>query len=321
MKELTKAVCRRDGVISRRAFIGKAVGTAIAVSAAASLTRGQDTTSPKPNRKFKLRYAPSLGQFKNHAGSDPIDNIKFAADEGFRAMFDNGFMGKSPGQQEAIAREMARLDMTLGPFIAYAEFGKATFVTGDKEVRTMLADKMKQAVEVKKRTGAKWALIVPGRYDEKLQWNYQTANVIENLKYCAEVCEPSGLVMVIEPLNTLRNHPGVFLTGIPQAYQICWAVGSPSCKIVNDLYHQQITEGNLIPNIDMAWGEIAAFHVGDNPGRKEPTTGEINYGNIFKHIHQKGYDGVLCMEHGASKGKTKEAERAVIDAYRACDDF
>ncbi|HUW19954.1 MAG TPA: TIM barrel protein [Sedimentisphaerales bacterium] len=321
MKELTKAVCRRDGVISRRAFIGKAVGTAIAVSAAASLTRGQDTTSPKPNRKFKLRYAPSLGQFKNHAGSDPIDNIKFAADEGFRAMFDNGFMGKSPGQQEAIAREMARLDMTLGPFIAYAEFGKATFVTGDKEVRTMLADKMKQAVEVKKRTGAKWALIVPGRYDEKLQWNYQTANVIENLKYCAEVCEPSGLVMVIEPLNTLRNHPGVFLTGIPQAYQICRAVGSPSCKIVNDLYHQQITEGNLIPNIDMAWGEIAAFHVGDNPGRKEPTTGEINYGNIFKHIHQKGYDGVLCMEHGASKGKTKEAERAVIDAYRACDDF
>ncbi|MHC4361721.1 MAG: TIM barrel protein, partial [Planctomycetota bacterium] len=194
-----------DGVdrrVSRRGFIG---GTAAAVvSAAVTVAEGQDSTGVKPGGKFRLRYAPSLGQFRNHAGKDPIDNIKFAADEGFRAMFDNGFMRKSPERQEAIAKEMARLDMILGPFIAYAEFGNATFVTGNREVRTMLVDKMKAAVEVKKRTGAKWALIVPGRYDEKLEWNYQTANVIENLKYCAEVCEPSGLVMVIEPLNTLR---------------------------------------------------------------------------------------------------------------------
>jgi hydroxypyruvate isomerase len=321
MKERAKTNSRDDGAISRRGFMGVAAGAAMAATTVTSLAQGQDATSAKPNRKFQLRYAPSLGQFRNHAGKDPIDNIKFAADEGFRAMFDNGFMRKSPEQQEAIAKEMARLDMILGPFIAYAEFGNATFVTGDEEVRTMLVDKMKAAVEVRKRTGAKWALIVPGRYDERLEWNYQTANVIENLKYCAEVCEPSGLVMVIEPLNTLRNHPGVFLTKISQAYQICRAVGSPSCKILNDMYHQQITEGNLIPNIDAAWDEIVTFHVGDHPGRKEPTTGEINYKNIFKHIHKKGYDGVLCMEHGASKGKSKEGERAVIDAYRACDDF
>ncbi len=161
---------------------------------------------------------------------------------------------------------------------------------------------------------------MPGHFDEGLEWDYQTANVIENLKYCSEVCEPSGLVMVIEPLNAWTNHPGLFLTKIPQAYQICRAVGSPSCKIVNDIYHQQITEGNLIPNIDMAWDEIASFHLGDNPGRKEPTTGEINYKNIFKHLHKKGYKGVLCMEHGRSK-KGKEGEKAVIEAYRSCDDF
>jgi hydroxypyruvate isomerase len=155
----------------------------------------------------------------------------------------------------------------------------------------------------------------------KLEWNYQTANVIENLKYCADACAASGLIMVIEPLNNLMNHPGLFLTKIPQAYQICRAVNSPYCKIVNDLYHQQITEGNLIANIDAAWTEIAAFHIGDNPGRKEPGTGEINYRNVFKHIHGKGYDGVLCMEHGASLGKGKEAERAVINAYLACDEL
>ena len=89
---------------------------------------------------------------------------------------------------------------------------------------------------------------------------------------------------------------------------------------VNDLYHQQIAEGNIIPNIDLAWEEIAYFQVGDNPGRNEPTTGEMNYKNIFKHIYDKGYQGIVGMEHGNSL-KGKAGERAVIDAYVAYDDF
>jgi len=110
------------------------------------------------------------------------------------------------------------------------------------------------------------------------------------------------------------------LTKIPQAYEICKAVGSPSCKILDDLYHQQITEGNLIPNMDAAWDEIAYFQIGDNPGRKEPTTGEINFMNVFKHIHEKGYRGILGMEHGNSISG-KEGERSVIDSYRLVDSF
>ena len=124
---------------------------------------------------------------------------------------------------------------------------------------------------------------------------------------------------MLEPLN-FYNHPGLFLKKIPQAYQICKAVNSPSCKILNDIYHQQITEGNLIPNIDLAWEEIAYFQLGDNPGRNEPTTGEINYKNIFKHIHAKGFKGVMGMEHGNSKSG-KVGEQAVIDAYAYCDGF
>ena len=156
-------------------------------------------------------------------------------------------------------------------------------------------------------------------FDESLAWDYQTANVVENLRACMEICEPAGLALVLEPLNP-KNHPGLFLTKIAQAYQICKAVNSPSCKIIDDIYHQQITEGNLIPNIEAAWEEIGSFHLGDNPGRKEPTTGEINYRNVFRWIRDKGYQGVLCMEHGQSKPGI-EGERAVIDAYRACDQF
>ena len=292
-----------------------ASAAAVAISAGASTAR-----AASPAKKFKLKYAPSFGQFKQHAGEDLLDQLKFMADQGFSAMFDNGLMRKPKDMQEKIARQMSRLDMTLGPFVLYADFGKKSFVTRDPEIRTMLVNLMKEGVECAKRVNAKWALVVPGRFDEGLEWDYQTANVIENLKYCADVVESSGLVIVLEPLNAWTNHPGLFLTKIPQAYQICRAVNRPSIKIVNDIYHQQITEGNLIPNIDMAWSEIASFHVGDNPGRKEPGTGEINYRNIFKHIHKKGYQGVLCMEHGRSL-RGKEGEVALIKAYRACDDF
>lgn len=272
------------------------------------------------NGPFKLNYAPHFGMFKHHAGNDLIDQLKFMADEGFSAMEDNGMMKRSKRDQRRIAKEMERLNMTMGVFVAYADFPVKSFVTDDLEMRKMLVGQMKAAVEVAERVNARWTTVVPGAYDSSLEWDYQTANVIENLKWCAEVYEPAGQIMVLESLNPWKDHPGLFLTKISQTYQICRAVGSPACKILDDLYHQQVTEGNLIPNMDQAWQEIAYFQVGDNPGRNEPTTGEINYQNVFKHIHERGFKGVVGMEHGNSL-KGKAGERAVIDAYRTVDDF
>jgi hydroxypyruvate isomerase len=310
---------------SRRGFIQKAaVAMAGAISAPAIL-KAQDEEGNRDKAvetgPFRLKYAPSITMFSATVGSDdPIDNIRFCNDQGFRAVFDNGLMGRPVEEQEKIAAELVRLGMDLGPFVLYADFGVTSFVTNDPEKRAMLVDRMKLGVEAARRTNAKWALVVPGRYDESLHWDYQTANVIENLRYCAEVFEPAGLTMVLEPLNKLHDHPGLFLTGIPQAYLICRAVNSPSIKIINDLYHQQITEGNLIPNIEASYSEIGAFHLGDNPGRNEPTTGEINYKNIFKYLFERGYDGTLCLEHGKSL-PGKEGDARVIAAYREMDSF
>jgi hydroxypyruvate isomerase len=306
----------QSDTLSRRNFIGSAAAAAFAASTVTSTTRAAASGG-----RFKLRYAPNPGMFRKHAGADYLDNIKFMADEGFSAMFDNGLMGKPADMQEKIAAEMARRDMMMGPFVLYAEFRKPTFVTQDKAFREEIIKRTRAGVEVAKRTNTKWMLIAPGCCSQRMEWDYQTANLVDNLRYCTEIAEANDVVIVLEPLNWWANHPGLFLQKIPQAYLVCRAVNSPSCKIVDDLYHQQITEGNLIPNIDKAWSEIGAFHLGDNPGRKEPTSGEINYKNIFKHLYKKGYTGVLCMEHGKSKGNSKEAERALIDAYRACDDF
>lgn len=302
--------------ISRRHFIGGAMAASVTMGMSGSLISGNKIEEHKP---FQLKYAPSLGMFKEHAGENPIDQLKFMADQGFRAVFDNGLMNRPVKDQDAIAREFTRLNMTMGPFVAYADFKVKSFVTQDEEIRKMLSERIKKAVDLANRANVQWFLVVPGRYDQSMEWDYQTANVIDNLRILAGICEASSKIIVIEPLNPW-DHPGLFLTKIPQAFEICRAVNSPGCKIVDDLYHQQITEGNLIPNIDRAWDEIASFHLGDNPGRKEPLTGEINYKNIFKHLSKKKYDGVLCMEHGKSL-PGKKGEKAVIDAYRACDDF
>lgn len=302
--------------MDRRQFLTS--GTAAVGTMAAGRAAGEVKISN--SAKFKLRYAPTLNCFKNHVGNDPVENVKFAADNGFTAMFDNGFGRRPYEEQKKILAEMEKHDMKLGPFGFSGMPGGKAFIGNDKEVRKQIVEACKKTVEIAKRIKAKWCLLVPGRYDEQLEWDYQTANVIDNLRACAEVLEPAKIIMVLEPLNWWTNHPGLFLNKIPQAYMICRAVNSPSVKIVNDLYHQQISEGNLIPNIDRAWSEIAAFHIGDNPGRKEPTTGEINYRNVFKYIHSKGYEGVLCCEHGKSK-PGKEGEMAFIEAYRRCDAF
>jgi hydroxypyruvate isomerase len=265
-----------------------------------------------------MDFAPHFGMFREHAGEAPIAQLQFMAGEGFRSLEDNGMKARDPAEQERIAREMARLDMRMGVFVAHTIFwNEPSLTSDDEEAHRRFLNEIRESVDVARRVNATWMTVVPGHMDLRLSMGYQTANVVESLRRAAEILEPHGLVMVLEPLN-FRNHPGLFLTEIPQAYAICRAVDSPSCKILDDLYHQQTQEGNLIPNIDRAWDEIAYFQIGDNPGRDEPTTGEINYRNVFQHVHAKGFRGIAGMEHGNSQ-PGRAGERAVIDAYRAVD--
>ena len=303
--------------IDRRRFLGASAGLA-ASGIVAGGAAAQEDDAPERGKPFTLDYAPHFGMFRHSAGDDLVDQLRFAHDEGFRAWEDNGMMGRHVATQERVGQALADLGMRMGVFVLDADFGSARYVTGDREAREALVERCRRAVEVAGRVGATWMTVVPGRYDQRLAWDYQTANCIDTLKAMAEVLEPAGLVMVLEPLNAHSDHPGQFLTKIPQAYMICRSVGSPACKILNDLYHQQITEGNLIPNIDRAWEETPYFQVGDNPGRREPTTGEINFATVFRHLARRGFDGIVGMEHGNSRGGV-EGERAVIDAYRSVD--
>ena len=270
--------------------------------------------------QYNLNYAPHLGMFKTLAGNNPIDQLNFMADQGFRSFEDNDMRLRSVKLQEMMSNTMHQRNLKMGVFVAHdIAWKRPNLASGDIDEQNAFLNEIKESIKVAKRLNAKWMTVVPGLKDFSKNIEFQTVNVINTLKKACDILEPHDLVMVLEPLN-FKSHPGLFLTESPQANTICKAVGSSSCKILFDIYHQQIQEGNLIPNIESCWDEIAYFQIGDNPGRNEPYSGEINYKNIFKYIYDKGFKGILGMEHGNSLDG-KEGELKVIEAYQMADDF
>lgn len=269
-------------------------------------------------KTFNLDYAPHQGMFRAHAGNSFLDQIQYMYDQGFRSIEDNGFLGRSVEEQTKIGNLLAKLGMRMGVFVVDGgDNWKTSLTTGKKEFKDKFVETCKRSVEAAKRCNAKWLTVVPGFYERNLPYGNQFANVVDAMRAGAEIFEPHGLVMVLE---TLSDTPDLFLQQTHETFAVCKAVQSPSCKILYDIYHMQKTEGQLIVNMDRCWDEIAYIQIGDNPGRNEPTTGEINYKNLFKHIHKKGFKGVMGMEHGNSL-PGKDGELRVIQAYRETDNF
>ena len=303
--------------MKRRNFIQNSTLTAASLMAVNPLFSNNNSN---PNHVYNLNYAPHFGMFKNHAGSDIFNQLEFIKDQGFKAFEDNGMKNRDAKTQEKIGNFLSNYNIKMGVFVAHKIYwNEPNLASGDLNKRNEFLNDISTSVDVAKRLNAKWMTVVPGHLDLRKDMNYQTQNVIETLKQASGLLEKHDLTMVLEPLN-FRDHPGLFLTESPQAFQICKAVNSKSCKILFDIYHQQIQEGNLIPNIEASWNEIAYFQIGDNPGRNEPTTGEINYKNIFKYIYDKGFNGVLGMEHGNSL-KGLEGELKLINSYKKVDNF
>ncbi|HEX6848863.1 MAG TPA: TIM barrel protein [Chitinophagaceae bacterium] len=292
------------------------VGHPIIIGSCAGNKNDNLVTGDKP---FNLDYAFHDGMFRNNAGEDFLDQIRWAYDQGFRSIEDNGMMGRTVEQQKKIGDLLAKLGMRMGVFVITSDnwHWKTSLTTGKQEFIDRMMKDCKEAIEVARRCNAKWMTVVPGNFDRSQSFDMQTTNVITALRKGAEILAPHGLVMVLEALS---DNPDLFLRGTHQSYMICKAVNSPACKFLFDMYHMQRNEGNIIANIDKVWDETPYFQIGDNPGRKEPGTGEMNYQNIFKHIYNKGYRGILGMEHGNAK-PGKEGEMDLIKAYREADSF
>ena len=282
-----------------------------ALAASAASMRAQ-TAKPAG---FRLRYGPRVGLA---SGPVPQQLETFAA-AGFSAFEHNGLPSNTPQEIEAIRKKMDDLKMSMGTFVVNRGGWRTTALPDRSAHNTFLAD-VKRGVELHKMVGNEVATVTSGLAVPHLSFEQQTRNCVEALKRAAEIVEKTKLVLVLEPLNHKVDHAGYFVVYSEHAGEIIGSVNHPQVRILFDMYHQQVSEGNIINHTNMYWDLIGYFQTGDVPGRKEPYTGEMNYQNIFKNLHEKGYKGIIGLEHGLSQPGPAGFQK-LVDAYRKADSW
>lgn len=153
------------------------------------------------------------------------------------------------------------------------------------------------ALEVAGRLGCGTLIVTVGNEQPGMSREAQHQSIVEGLRQAATMAESAGVTLAVEPLNILVNHKGYYLSTSAEGFQIVEEVESERVKLLYDIYHQQITEGNLTATIEAHIGQIAHFHVADVPGRHEPGTGEVNYRNVLRRIDDSGYTGYVGLEY------------------------
>jgi len=159
----------------------------------------------------------------------------------------------------------------------------------------------RESAEAAKRFETTRMVTLAGKELPGVPREVQHQSVVEGLKAAHDIAARAGATMILEPFNTLVNHPGAYLYSMSEAFAIVREVGGPYLKILFDIYHVQIQEGNVVNTIRKNIASIGHFHVADVPGRHEPGTGEINYAFVFEAIRETGYRDFVGMEYNPTK--------------------
>jgi len=287
--------------MKRRAFLASCT----AGLAGCALARGADSEAARNKGPFadaplKISVPPSW--FKGSID----ERLEQIATWGFPA-----YEWLNPtGDLDALRTKADSLGLELSCIVGAGRIGPGTMVNPDDH--DDVVKQFRERVAMAKQLGCKRLIGLTGNERDDVSREQQAEYVVQCLKRLAPIAEGENVVIVMEALNPLVDHKGFFLTRTDQTMAILEAVDSPNVKMCFDIYHQQITEGNVIRNFSQNIDRIGHFHVGDNPGRREPGTGELNYKNIFKAINRKGYDGFVAMECGTSRG-TEAALKAILD--------
>ena len=198
---------------------------------------------------------------------------------------------------DAIVALNRELGLTAVQFSASPVKGFGHGITNpDPARREEFEEEIRSAVPVAKKLGVKKICVVAGEETKGYSREEQTQAVIAALKAGAKIVEPEGITIILEPLNILVDHPRQLIVRSEHAALVLKVVGSPNVKMLFDIYHQQISEGNLTGNIRKYHDLIGYYQLADHPGRHEPTTGEINYPFVLRTIHDVGYRDPIGME-------------------------
>ncbi len=302
--------------MKRRSFLtAAAAGTGALMTGAASDAQAA-VPEGRPFANLPVKIACSYGWLSDclPKKSPAMDVFKLAAEWGFPAVEHLG-AGEDRRNYDAYVAASKETGVKWSCIMGAGRITQGEML--DVTQHDRLEKQCARAIEQAKGLGCKCIVGLTGETSAKrtITYDKRAQNVIKFLRRVKGMLEDNDIIMVLETLNQLRDHQNFWLTTTDQAQMIVQAVESPNIRQLYDIYHQQITEGNLIPNLCGNIDGIGHVHIGDNPGRKQPGTGEINYPNVFKALAATNYDGYAAVECGHTDG----AENAIKDLL-ACFD-
>jgi hydroxypyruvate isomerase len=221
------------------------------------------------------------------------ERARKAAQLGFKAF---EFWGYGNKDFEALRRVMGETGIKLA---ACGLTGPATSILLPEGVAGFI-QAVKDCIPVSEALGVTTFIVTTGNELEGVPRELQHAALVGCLEAGAPVAEDAGLTLVLEPLNLLVDHAGYYLASSYEGFEIIGEVGSPAVKLLYDIYHQQITEGNLVPHFLAELDKVGHFHSANHPGRYELTKGEINYPFVLGAIRDSSYTGYVGMEYRVS---------------------
>jgi hydroxypyruvate isomerase len=192
--------------------------------------------------------------------------------------------------------------------------GKGRPVLINPEDRERLSKDVEEAVAYAKQLSCKRLIFVPGNLVPGWSIERHRQEAVASLKYVAPILEGAGITVLIEPLNSEVNHPGTYCDNSSEAFRVVEGVGSPNVKMLYDVYHMQVAEGNLIQTIENNHDLIGYYHIAKVPGRYEPIGGEVNLSAVLNVIRSTGYDDFIGLEYKPSSD-TESSYQALKKAY------
>jgi hydroxypyruvate isomerase len=268
---------------------------------------------------FTLKFAPHLsitgiedGTFSAHCGPDPVAQATFVAEQGFRAIEDNFFCLRSKEEQARLARTVARLGLEWGCLVGTLDFRKPTFALGQGARHSILSE-LRRAIATAKSVGARQLTVMPGFRAPGMAQATQFDNAVIGLVHCAAMAGEAGVLLCLEAINRERYPDNLAYTP-DQAAAVCRAVGSPWLKVLFDVYHIAVEALDPVAQVADCFDQIGSLQIADHPGRMEPGTGSLDYASILRDLRNRGFDGIIGMEHGCAADA-----RQVVETYRALE--
>jgi hydroxypyruvate isomerase len=294
-------------MLSRRHVLAAAgLGAATKVLAPTVRPLAAATLEPAPTEDMWLTYAVNVEMTWRKLPF--LDRLRKVKEAGFSHY---EFWPWRNKDIDAILMTNRELGLTAAQFSASPVKGFGHGITNPNPGRRAeFEEEIRTAVPVAKKLGVKKLCVVAGEETKGYSREEQTEAVIAALKAGARIVEPEGITIILEPLNVLVDHPRQLIVHSGEAATVLKAVGSPNVKMLFDVYHQQISEGNLTGNIRKYHDLIGYFQIADHPGRHEPTSGEINYPFVLRTIHEIGYRDPIGMEM-SPKSDPMEAFKAI----------